>query len=90
MNAAKLYKDLLRNQGSARDEESDLRINSSATDAQLEWSGQGELVERKKAAREDLEAFETCYNAACASIARGELSLGEFLLQRAKGEFYIC
>lgn len=41
---------------------------------------------KKKAGREDLEAFETAYNAACASIARGELGQGEVLLKRAKGE----
>jgi signal recognition particle subunit SRP72 len=67
-------------------EEDDLRINSGATDAQLEWTGQGGLVVKKKAGREDLEAFETAYNASCGSIARGELGQGEVLLKRAKGE----
>ena len=40
---------------------------------------------KKKPGREDLEAFETAYNAACGSIARGELGQGEVLLKRAKG-----
>lgn len=53
-------------------------------DAQLEWSGQGELAQKKKPAREDLEAFETAYNAACGSISRGELAQGEICLKRAK------
>lgn len=67
-------------------EENDLRINSGATDAQLEWKRQGDLVQKKKPGREDLEAFETAYNAACGSIARGELGQGEVLLKRAKGK----
>ncbi|KAK5174641.1 Signal recognition particle subunit SRP72 [Saxophila tyrrhenica] len=66
------------------DVEADLRVNSGAVDAQLEWSGQGELVQKKKPERADLEAFETAYNAACGCIARGELGQGEVLLKRAK------
>lgn len=62
-----------------------MRINGSAVDAQLEWKGQNDLVQTKKPKREDMEAFETAYNAACGSIARGELGQGEFLLRRAKG-----
>ena len=42
-------------------------------------------MHKKKAGREDLEAFETAYNAACGCIARGELGQGEILLKRAKG-----
>jgi signal recognition particle subunit SRP72 len=64
-------------------EEGDLRINSAAVDAQLEWKGMGHLVHNKKPSREDLEAFESAYNAACGSIARGELAQGEVLLRRA-------
>ncbi|KAF1962019.1 hypothetical protein CC80DRAFT_202101 [Byssothecium circinans] len=66
-----------------QDEEYDIRINSGAVDAQLEWSGQGELAQKKKPVREDLEFFETAYNAACGSIARGELAQGEICLKRA-------
>ncbi|KAG8531487.1 uncharacterized protein KY384_003116 [Bacidia gigantensis] len=71
-------------------EENDLRINSSATDANLEWSNQGDLVEKKKHSREDLELFETAYNAACASIARGELQQGGVLLKRAHDTTDLC
>ncbi|KAK4561810.1 Signal recognition particle subunit SRP72 [Recurvomyces mirabilis] len=67
------------------DAEADLRVNAGAVDAQLEWTYRGDLVMKKKPEREDLEAFETAYNAACASIARGELAQGEVLLKRAKG-----
>ena len=85
-NAADIYADLQLDGDAAtvRAEESELRINSGAADAQLEWNGQGALVQRKSHSREDLEAFETAYNAACGSIARGELGKGEFLLNAAK------
>lgn len=83
-NAAALYKNLAGSQAAIENEEDDLRINSGATDAQLEWTGRGDLVEKKKPGREDLEAFETAYNAACGSIARGELGQGEVLLKRSR------
>ena len=51
---------------------------------QLEWQRQGSLVQRKKADAEDLEAFESTYNVACACIARGELAQASFLLQKAR------
>lgn len=85
-DAAEIYEDLVKSQEEAHvDEENDLRINSGATDAQLEWNKQGDLARKKKPNREDLEVFETAYNAASASIAREELGQGEVLLQRAKG-----
>lgn len=66
-------------------EDVDLRINNGAVDAQLEWANMGHLVKNKKPGREDLAAFETAYNAACGSIARGELGQAEVLLKRSKG-----
>lgn len=85
-NAAKIYKELSAQTAPIEGEENDLRINGLAADAQLEWQGNGERVEasRKKAGREDLEAFETSYNAACGCIARGELAMGSVLLKRAR------
>lgn len=80
--AARLYGELSTN--TENDADLDLRINSGAVDAQLEWSAHGESVTKKKPGREDLEVFETAYNAACTSIARGELSQAEVLLKRAK------
>ncbi|KAL8741781.1 MAG: hypothetical protein Q9190_005652 [Brigantiaea leucoxantha] len=82
--AAKLYKNLISSQTGTDNEDNDLRINGSATDAQLEWQRNGHLVEKKTPGREDLEAFETAYNAACLSIARGEFGRGEILLRRAR------
>lgn len=77
-----MYRELA-SQG-VKDEEYDIRINSGAVDAQLEWSGQGELAQKKKPEREDLAVFETAYNAACGSIARAEYAQGEICLKRAK------
>lgn len=82
--AATIYRELAGNQAVFENEENDLRINSGATDAQLEWQRQGYLAQERKPRREDQEAFETAYNAACGSIARGELGQGEVLLKRAK------
>lgn len=85
-DAAAIYKELSGTHATIEDEDNDLRINSSAVTAQLEWTGQGHLVEaaRKKPGREDLEAFETSYNAACGCIARGDLKAGGVLLKRAR------
>ena len=80
--AAELYRQLSAKQ--TEDVEADLRVNSAAVDVQLEWLGKGDLVLKKKPEREDMEAFETAYNAACGSIARGELGQGEVLLKRAR------
>ncbi|KAH8805596.1 hypothetical protein F5884DRAFT_799947 [Xylogone sp. PMI_703] len=85
-DAARIYKELNSQKAPIEGEENDLRINSAAVDAQLEWQENGDKVEpsRKKATREDLEAFETAYNSACACIARGELSVAAMLLKRAR------
>ena len=85
--AAKIYNDLASDTSrtAAEAEENDIRINKSATDAQLEWKRLGDLVQKKRPGREDLEAFETTYNAACGCIARGELEQGDILLRRARG-----
>ncbi|KAL8978872.1 MAG: hypothetical protein Q9205_005654 [Flavoplaca limonia] len=80
--SALLYHDLAKSHAAVDNEENDIKINSGAADAQLEWSKQGNLVQRKKPTREDL--FETAYNAACASIARGDLNQGDVLLKRSR------
>lgn len=83
--AASLYKELARGIGQDANEDSDIRINSSATNAQLAWNGQEDASQRKKSTREDLEVFMTAYNAACVAVSRGELREGEFLLKTAQG-----
>ncbi|KAK2624823.1 hypothetical protein QTJ16_006016 [Diplocarpon rosae] len=84
--AAWIYQELSSQSAAIHGEENDLRINLSAADAQLEWQGNGDKIEssRKKPSREDLEAFETSYNAACGCIARGDLGPGSVLLKRAR------
>ncbi|CAO1603461.1 Signal recognition particle subunit SRP72 [Xanthoria calcicola] len=80
--SARLYRDLAKTHAPIDNEENDVKINGGAADAQLEWTRQGHLVQRKRPTREDL--FETAYNAACASIARGDLVQGELLLRRSR------
>lgn len=80
--AASIYKDLASH--AHESEESDLRIQRSATDAQLSWNGKVNLMSKIKPDRNDLEQFETAYNAACGYIARGELKQAEMLLNRAR------
>jgi len=76
------YMELAADDG--KGEESDIRINNGAVEAQLEWQRRGELVRKKKADGDDLSAFESAYNAACGCIARHELTQAEFLLAQAK------
>lgn len=66
-------------------ETTDLVINQLATHAQLEWQGRGDLVPdgSKQPKREDMEAFETAYNAGCGCVARGDLAKASILLKRA-------
>jgi signal recognition particle subunit SRP72 len=79
-----VYKELSAER--VKDEEYDIKINSSAVDAQLEWNGLPDLAVKKKIEREDMELFETAYNAACGCISRGELNEANVLLTRAKRE----
>ncbi|KAJ5776109.1 uncharacterized protein N7511_001120 [Penicillium nucicola] len=82
--AAELYEQLSQNTTSHSHEINDLNINSWATDAQLQWKGQPEFVRHDRLSREDLESFETTYNAACLNIAKGAYKQGEVLLNRAQ------
>jgi len=81
--AGEIYNSLTRQR--AGDESSDLRINSGANDAQLGWAGQAHLARKTKRDREDMEHFETAFNAACGCISRGELKQAELLLNMARG-----
>ncbi|KAI9368795.1 hypothetical protein BJX61DRAFT_536955 [Aspergillus egyptiacus] len=81
---AEIYQALGRDQASVANEEQDLRINTWATGAQLQWKGQPEAVRHTRPTRDDLEAFETVYNAACLSIAKGDFDQAGMLLKRAK------
>ncbi|ROV87518.1 hypothetical protein VSDG_09921 [Cytospora chrysosperma] len=85
--AAALYAGLMEDAGAAAaaGETTDLVINQLATHAQLEWQGRGDLVPEgsKQPRREDMEAFETAYNAGCGCVARGDLAKASVLLKRA-------
>ncbi|KAL8948311.1 MAG: hypothetical protein Q9222_005494 [Ikaeria aurantiellina] len=83
-DAARVYQDLARTHKSLDSEENDIRINTTAIDAQLEWNGSGEHAQKKKPRREDLEAFETAYNAGCVSVAREDFSQALVLLKRSE------
>ncbi|OQU99246.1 SRP72 RNA-binding domain-containing protein [Cladophialophora immunda] len=79
---SELYKQLRSHQVDS--EQYDLKVNQGAIDAQAQWLGLVDPQSIRKVGREDLEAFETAYNAACGSIARGEYAQAEVLLKRAK------
>ena len=87
--AKQLYEQLSRPSTEVQNEESDLRINGAAVDAQLEWKGLSYLVGKRRPTRGDLESFERTYNEACKSIARGEMGQAEVLLGRAKGKYFV-
>ncbi|KAK4241226.1 hypothetical protein C8A03DRAFT_30568 [Achaetomium macrosporum] len=85
--AAAIYRELSAEDGGAKyGEENDLRINLSAANAQLEWQGKGWAVpeQEKQPSREDLEAFETAYNAACGCISRGDFAKAAVFLKRSR------
>ena len=82
MRASEIYQALAQQAGN---EDINIRINLNAAYAQSVWKGDGNLISKTKAEREDLEGFETAYNAACLLIARGELGQAEVLLKRARG-----
>ncbi len=84
--AADTYRHLSQEGNGRSGEENDLRINTLATHTQLEWNGLGGLLAEKERqpSREDLEAFESAYNAACRCIAQGDFSRASVLLKRSR------
>lgn len=83
--AAGIYRSVLEQGLADAREETDLRINGGAVDAQLAWSGLAPAGAKPKIGSADLERFDMAFNAACGCIARGEIKQAEFLLGRAKG-----
>jgi signal recognition particle subunit SRP72 len=80
-DAGRIYEGLMRGGAEIEGEEMDLRINGLAVNAQLSWQGRSKGEEIKN---EDMEAFETAYNAACGCIAREDYKKGAILLKRAR------
>lgn len=76
--ALQIY-DEIRQQGLG-EEEFDIRVNSTGVEAQTQWLGQ---TSARRPGAQDMQLFETAYNAACGSIARGEYAQAEILLKRA-------
>ncbi|KAK6501621.1 Signal recognition particle core component [Arthrobotrys musiformis] len=62
----------------------DLRVNLGASEAQLSFVGKDGLRPKKRATAEDLQQYESAFNAACISIARGDLNAGLMLLRTSK------
>ena len=85
-DAASLYHSLAQEPPSLYGDESDIRINLLATNAQLEWAGLGHQIadSERQPSRADRESFETAYNVACAHIARAELAKALIILKRAR------
>ncbi|KAF2674266.1 hypothetical protein BT63DRAFT_408469 [Microthyrium microscopicum] len=79
--AAEIY-DELSNGPEAEAEEFDLKINKAAVEAQLEWSSPGNST--RKHSREDMDTFESAFNAACGCIARRDFVPAQILLKRAE------
>ncbi|KAI1436066.1 hypothetical protein GGR50DRAFT_653553 [Xylaria sp. CBS 124048] len=86
LDAASIYRDLANQGADSYGDENDIKINRLATNAQIEWAGLGHRVDgaERQTSRDDLESFETAYNAACAHIARYELTKASVLLKRAR------
>lgn len=82
VRTSEIYKQL-RSQSLAT-ETFDLRVNQGAVDAQAQWLDLADRISIRRPGREDFEAFETAYNAACGHIARGEYTQAEMLLKKAK------
>ncbi|TGJ84326.1 hypothetical protein E0Z10_g4440 [Xylaria hypoxylon] len=85
-DAASLYRGLASEKAGLHGDENDIKINLLAANAQLEWAGFGHRIDEseRQASRADLESFETAYNAACAHIARAELTKASIILKRAR------
>jgi signal recognition particle subunit SRP72 len=67
-------------QQNVAEEEFDIKVNVGGAQAQSQWLN-GPLSQRPSS--DDLQQFETAYNAACGSVARGEFAQAEILLKRA-------
>ncbi|EPE09484.1 signal recognition particle protein [Ophiostoma piceae UAMH 11346] len=88
--AASLYANLAPT-STESGEEADVRINALAVSAQRSWQGRGQstlsagqdtILDAGR--REDLETFETAYNAACAALSRSDVARASILLRRAQ------
>ncbi|KAK6543839.1 Signal recognition particle core component [Orbilia ellipsospora] len=83
-SAIELYEELSKLPPLVENEDNDLRVNLGASEAQLSFTGKDALRPKRRATAEDLQQYESAFNAACISVARGDLSAGLMLLRTAK------
>ncbi|CAZ86131.1 unnamed protein product [Tuber melanosporum] len=83
--AAGIYAGLSRGGYQAENEDYDMRVNISATNAQLIWAnGSATAGGDNKVDRSALDAFETAFNSACGAVARCAFGQALVLLKRAR------
>jgi signal recognition particle subunit SRP72 len=85
VEASKICDSLANSKCEGPNEDGDLRVNITATNAQLHWSGQSAFVSELTTSNGDLDVFEETFNMACVSIARGDDVRGAMFLRRASG-----
>lgn len=68
----------------APNEDGDLRVNITATNAQLEWAGKGDAVQTGDVGSSDSDEFEVTFNVACHCIAKRQYARSLQLLRRAR------
>ncbi|KAK6341257.1 Signal recognition particle core component [Orbilia brochopaga] len=83
-SAINLYEELSKLPSLVENEEYDLRVNLGASEAQLSFIGTDALRPRRRATAEDLQQYETAFNAACVAVARGDLNAALMLLRTSK------
>ncbi|KAK6358345.1 Signal recognition particle core component [Orbilia blumenaviensis] len=82
--ATAIYEELSTLPPLVDNEDYDLKVNLGASEAQLSFIGKDGLRPKKRATAEDLQQYETAFNAACISVARGDLNAGLMLLRTSK------
>ncbi|KAF3915366.1 hypothetical protein AA313_de0206452 [Arthrobotrys entomopaga] len=83
-SAIELYEELSKLPPLVENEDNDLRVNLGASEAQLSFTGRDALRPKRRATAEDLQQYESAFNAACISVARGDLTAGLMLLRTSK------
>ncbi|KAJ6263230.1 Signal recognition particle subunit [Drechslerella dactyloides] len=83
-SAITMYEELSKLPTLVENENYDLRVNLGASEAQLSFAGKDALRPKRRATAEDLQQYESAFNAACISVARGDLNAALMLLKTAK------
>ncbi|EPS38313.1 hypothetical protein H072_7967 [Dactylellina haptotyla CBS 200.50] len=83
-SAIDLYEELSKLPPLVENEEYDLRVNLGASEAQLSFVGKDALRPKRRTTAEDLQQYESAFNTACISVARGDLNGALMLLKTSK------